>query len=310
MRVIMIGTKIIFFNIFCWIVLFTGAKALYGAGGSGLAFLRIGVGGRAVGMGEAFTAAAYGAAAAYWNPAGLWNTEGKEVLLGHNEWLQGIHSEFVGITWRREKSAWGVSFASNVVDGLELRTKPTPKPQGTFDARDFMFGLSYARQCNDNIVIGVTAKFLYEKIYIEHSSGYALDAGILLIMPIEGLTVGFVAKNLGWMTSLRNESIDLPLSFRPGIAYLVPPSVFDRGSILLTSDMEVISGGNMHWLSGVELSLEQGIAFRFGYQTGYNARSITAGLGIRWETWQFDYGFTPFRSNLGNTHRLSISFSW
>ena len=68
-----------------------------GNGKSGLAFLKIGVGGRAVGMGEAFTTIADDASASYWNPSALMNRSQTNVVVMHNEWFQGIRTEFIGI---------------------------------------------------------------------------------------------------------------------------------------------------------------------------------------------------------------------
>ena len=68
---------------------------------TGLAFLKIGVGGRAVGVGEAYTAIANDASAAYWNPAGLAQLEHTEFLLTHNEWIQDVAHDFLGFTFNK-----------------------------------------------------------------------------------------------------------------------------------------------------------------------------------------------------------------
>ena len=56
-----------------------GLWAQAGAGGSTVSFLKIPVGAREVGMGQAFTALASGANAVFWNPAGLSRLQGREV---------------------------------------------------------------------------------------------------------------------------------------------------------------------------------------------------------------------------------------
>ena len=54
---------------------------LEGSERSGMHFLRIGIGGRAGAMGEAYSSVARGAEALYWNPAGTAFTDGREVIL-------------------------------------------------------------------------------------------------------------------------------------------------------------------------------------------------------------------------------------
>ena len=65
---------------------------------SGLSFLKIGVGGRATGMAEAFTAVTDDASATYWNPAGLMHASRNQLSLTHNEWFEDIRSEYVVFT--------------------------------------------------------------------------------------------------------------------------------------------------------------------------------------------------------------------
>src|SRR5436309_2306797 len=64
-------------------------------GTSGAPFLRIGVGARASGMGEAFTAVADDVSTIFWNPAGLANFKGREFLFMHNLWAPETSLEYV-----------------------------------------------------------------------------------------------------------------------------------------------------------------------------------------------------------------------
>src|SRR5436305_754352 len=61
-----------------------------GAGTSSANFLKMGVGGRGVAMGEAQTAAVNDAMALYWNPSMLGELNQNEVSFMHNSYFQGI----------------------------------------------------------------------------------------------------------------------------------------------------------------------------------------------------------------------------
>ena len=57
------------------------------AGISTAQFLKIGVGGRASAMGDAFVAVANDVSALYWNPAGLTQFQDNQIIFSHNEWV-------------------------------------------------------------------------------------------------------------------------------------------------------------------------------------------------------------------------------
>src|SRR5258708_19275627 len=66
------------------------------AGGPGSTtgeLLKIPLGARAIGMGEAFTALADDSSALYWNPAGLSLMNQKEATFMHSSLIEGIHYE-------------------------------------------------------------------------------------------------------------------------------------------------------------------------------------------------------------------------
>lgn len=60
------------------------------AGISTMQFLKIGVGGRAVGLGETFVAIANDASALYWNPAGIVQFNEQQAIFSHTEWVADI----------------------------------------------------------------------------------------------------------------------------------------------------------------------------------------------------------------------------
>ena len=66
-------------------------------GETGFAFLKLGVGARAMGLGSAYVALADDPTALHWNPAGLAAIPGTQVTVMHNEWIQDFRQEFVAV---------------------------------------------------------------------------------------------------------------------------------------------------------------------------------------------------------------------
>jgi len=79
-------------------------------GSAGALFLRLGMGGRATGMGEAFTAVAVDASSAYWNPAAMSPVLGTNVMFMHNEYLMSMRLEQLYLTHETEYGTFGVGF--------------------------------------------------------------------------------------------------------------------------------------------------------------------------------------------------------
>ena len=60
------------------------------AGSAGAQFLKIAVGSRYQGMGEASVATVDDAYAMYWNPAGMANVEGNSITFTSVDWIAGV----------------------------------------------------------------------------------------------------------------------------------------------------------------------------------------------------------------------------
>ncbi len=277
----------------------------------GMSSLRIGIGGRAVGMGEAFSAVSEGAISTYWNPAGLVGTNGMELETAHNQWLFDVTSEFVSFASKFNNYAWGLSFYYTDLGKIEARTYRNEKdPIGVFSANDVIIGTSFAKEINKKFNFGLTIKYVYEKIYIESASGFAFDLGAKYYVFEDILCAGFVIKNVGFMDKMRDKKLSPPTAYRLGVMYDVSNIFNKKDFLIVSSDYEILPDYKDNLMIGAEVKINNKFALRSGYQSGFENRNFCCGIGLGFNILKIDYGFTPFSSELGNTHRFSIKFNW
>lgn len=290
------------------------------AGTSSAAFLKIGVGARPVGMGEAFTAVSDDAHSIYWNPAGLAGLGRGVASFTHHESFQGLKQDFLGYAQPIKRSAsgaaWGLGFISlTMPSDMERRSGlnegGTLNPvlsgsEGSFGAYDLALSASYARRFGTAHAAGATLKFIRQVIDKEAGQTFAADFGAQVSGPIDNLRFGAALQNLGPGVKIVSR-YDLPLSFRAGAAYKAQPL-----RSLMALDV-AIPRDDYPWISfGAETKLGP-IALRAGYR--YRAygnplgvlSGFRSGLGISFENLQLDYAFAPF-GELGQAHRASVSW--
>ena len=294
--------------ILAFVLMINFANLVYSAdnpASTGPSFLKLGAGSRAISMGEAYTAVANDISGTYWNPAGLVNLSATELIFTHNKWLQDITNEFAAFGFRGGKNVFGVSFMSNTIGGIERRVKASAEPLDVLNAHDIMFGFSYARGLGEDLNLGATVKYLYQKIYIESASGLAVDVGLQYKTPLLGLRTGLVLQNFGFMSKLQEESTELPRMLRAGLAYQFPFKILS-GEFLLAADWMKILESTSHLNFGFEYNFIKYFALRLGYQTGFEDKGIHGGFGVGFNRYRLDYAYVPFSSDLGNSHRISF----
>lgn len=152
-------------------------------------FLQIGVGAKALGLGNALVADVDDVTAAYWNPAGLTQvTNNLEFSLMHSEYFAGIAKyDYLGIAHSiDEKSTVGFSALRFGVDDIPNTTQLINN-EGNIDydritlftAADYAFLLSYARKSNiDGLDLGGTLKIVHRRAGdFARAWGFGIDAG-------------------------------------------------------------------------------------------------------------------------------------
>ncbi|MHB1051236.1 MAG: PorV/PorQ family protein [Bacteroidota bacterium] len=272
---------------------------------TGLSFLKLGVGARSVAMGESFTAVAGDHASLYYNPASLHFSNRHELMLMHKNWISETATDYLGATILGNQWNYGFSIHSTSVDDIEIRLIPG-EPDGTFSVRNIALAASISYGVTEQLAIGLTGKFLYEKILIDEASGYGFDLGMLYTLD-ERFAFGISLQNVGSMNVLRDRASSLPTTVRLGSSY--SSAVTDRfsGTVAMEA-VKTIDDDHLHLHAGGEIQYDNFASLRAGYVTGYEFRSFSTGFGVIFSSVKFDYAFVPFSGAFNSTHTFSLSF--
>src|SRR5690606_27845733 len=172
-----------------------------GAGNTGMSFLKLGVGAESIAMGEAYSTLSDDATAVIYNPARLSFGDSRNVTLMHNSSIQVMNNDFIAVEFSFGKVALGPGGLRSDIDDIEIRQTPGVSI-GTFSSDNLSIGLSVAYKMSTDISVGVTAKWLYEKIYIDDATGLGFD--LAANYQKNNLSISAVIANLGSMDALRN----------------------------------------------------------------------------------------------------------
>jgi len=182
-------------------------------------FLAIGVGARALAMGNTQSALVNDVTAAYWNPAGLTSIDNIQIAAQHAEWFAGISKyDYGGIALPIDQGfrTLGLSLIRFGVDDIP-NTLQLVQPDGsicydcisTFSAADYGILLSYAQPLRkiDNLSIGFNTKIIRRKVGsfanawgfgLDFGAQYKFDFGLDLGLTLKDVTTTFNAWSFNW----------------------------------------------------------------------------------------------------------------
>ena len=286
-----------------------------GQAGTDIAILSAGVGARALGMGSAFTAIADNADAPYWNPAGLGLVNDNEITTMQTKlssdadhyyisYVRPALGGVIGISWIQ------VGLGNISQTSVEVDTNNEVQNINTFSYFSNAYLLSYGKNLNDHISVGLTGKYLTSDmsgIAGGQGSGYSITPGLLLRLAAHdsrlvtiGLKIDDIVNQQNWGTGTTEK---VPPTLRLGLAYHSP----NPGTIAVDVSQTVRAGYSPEVSLGYE-----GIAFKgVDYRVGYAGGGLTAGAGFAVNQARVDYAYVnQMALSRDNVHRISLSGVW
>ncbi|NOZ03862.1 MAG: PorV/PorQ family protein [FCB group bacterium] len=260
-------------------------------GTTAASFLEVGVGARALAMGEAFVAVANDVTALYWNPAGIAAFKGRPAAqFFHSPWLADITFDYAAaLVPLGVNGTFGVSITGVTMNDMDVRTIVYPEGTGEkFGANNLTLGASYGRRLTDRFSFGFNVKHVQEQIWHMSASTMAVDIGVLFITKKRGIRIGMSVSNFGKKMRLEgrdtkinvdideekagnNDRIDahldtwrwpLPLLFRFGLSSNIIDTKYQRLTVAADA---VHPNNNLEYINiGLEYVMNDMIALRMG----------------------------------------------
>lgn len=303
---------------------------------SALQFLKIGVGGRGVALGESFTAMANDASALYWNPAGMTQFPDNQVYVSHTNYVVDIRHQFLGLVYHlTPNDHLGASVTSLHMDEMEITTETQPSGTGRyFKFGDLALGLSYARRMTDQFSFGLTAKYVEETLDVLKMGGLLVDIGTYYWTGIGSMRFAVVVTNFGSNMEPKGEVTLLSGEKRTAFQSFSPPTLFKIGFAMepwQTDEHRVTTSVQLNHpndnveniRAGVEYEWNKMLALRAGFKRTIGEQllgtddtgeeDLSFGVGVRapvgFTDVIVDYAFTNF-NRLGGIHRFSLGFTF
>lgn len=283
----------------------TEAQTISRVGTTAAPFLKIGVGGRALGMGEAVTTISNDITALYWNPAGLAQLTTSQAGISHYSYIADLTYDFGAVAVPvPEVGTFGLFFSYLNSPDIERTTIQSPNGTGEKVQSGFWaVGFGYARELTDRFSMGANIKFIRESIWHSQADGYALDIGLNYITQFKNIKIGMMISNFGSTMKMdgrdmqiqhdistgyagNNENINghldadefpLPLQFKMGLSADLTKDFMDMPDYNWIVAVDAVHpNDNDEYLN---LGTEFGLYERFFLRTGYRKLFLKDALG-------------------------------
>lgn len=298
---------------------------------TGMAFLDISVGARAVAMGDAYVSVGTGSDALFWNPAGMAFTTKPELMFNYNQWIADInHISGSAAYSLGNVGVIGLSFIS--VDYGEIAgTKVAPETAAGYELIDnlspssFVLGVAFAQRVGTKFAFGIQAKYVRENlgnsvsgyssetVKTEENSlgGLGFDFGTVFYTGYKDFRVAMSARNFSREIGYHDATFPMPLTFSFGVAMNVLSLMEgqENQSLMIAVDALHPRDYPERINLGAEYSYNEMFFVRAGYKYNTDEQGISGGFGIKKAIGpikvQLDYAYSDF-GLFDGVHRTSF----
>lgn len=278
-------------------------------------FMELGIGARALGMGNAFVGLADDPTAFYWNPAGLAQIKNREVFLMHSADVDtSVTTNTAAFIYPSSRYTLGIALYWLEVSEIPLTDTTVSgiaEDTAWINASDYVAYLSCARSLN-SIDIGINIKGIYRNWGVANAYGFETDFGILSTFKGVKLGLNFVnmmGTPLYWSDTLGIKD-KVPVLVKSGVSM---GEKFPIGKINISLGFDTSPEKRVAQFTEIHTDVHFGVEYwwreKLALRIGWDKGTFGAGCGLIYKSLKLDYAL-KFHQDLGLLKRLSGSISF
>ncbi|MBN2057478.1 MAG: S-layer homology domain-containing protein [Candidatus Saganbacteria bacterium] len=275
----------------------------------------VGVGARSLAQGRCYAAFSGGPDSIFLNPAALTQQPRWGLTSMYSKLINQVNYVQLGWINPLDLGTVGVGYLDASISGLQNAVRDPVTGRITFEAglinyHNTIYYLSFGRVLLKDLSAGIHLKF-YNQGYSNGVTGTGYDADLgLVYQAMPGLKIGFVQGNFipasmgGKITWASGAEEALASTSRIGVNY-------SGGLYNLSADYKIypmLADEPGLLKLGAELWLAPTLALRLGSDQETSETNFTAGLGVIFSEFEFDYAYHQYGAAENNTHVFSFSY--
>ncbi len=306
---------------------------------TGMKFLSLSLDARASALGGALTAVEGNSLTMFYNPSTMgFRDQAFDIAAGQVSFIADINYIYGSAAYQPgngEYGVFGLTFVSvdygDLIGTIRAENEQGFLETGIFSPVAFAFGVGYAKALTDQFSIGTNVKYVKQDLtggYVDFDSEQngvvietnkdllVFDLGLLYRTGFKSLNFGMSIRNFAQEVTYIEESFQLPLTFRIGLAMnMMDLTDIDQNVHSLLLSVEAIHPRDYaEQLSfGAEYEFMRMFALRAGYSFPNDEHGFSAGVGFHKEISNYligiDYAYTPF-GIFNEVHRFTIGFGF
>jgi len=271
-------------------------------------YISIGIGVRASGMGNAMMALSSGPEALFGNPANTCQLDNEgSLMLSHNSLFGDMNQETAGyVKDFMGLGTFGIGF-SYFNEGKMSGYDPFMNPVDDVNPYALIAKLNWSKLIFGGLSAGLNINYIREDIGGTVSQMGSFDIGVKYLTPVNGLSLGIAARNIG----LQIDGFDTYKDFTVGVGYKL--DINRNDALNLAVDCGAPAGGGVNASVGAEYGFSKMLFLRAGYEFDRTEpaglKDLRAGLGLNYNNFSLDYAFEPY-GDLGNVNKIALSYKF
>jgi hypothetical protein len=245
-------------------------------------FLKLAGNARSAAMGDAYVSVGNDLSAVFYNPAGITQIERYALTASYLKWVVGSQMGTFALAAKTNLATFAVNFAYFKTEQFEETTSSQPGGTGRMvTGGDVAAGLTVAKQVTDKLSVGGNLRYVKENLDLKTYGSVDIDFGTLFYTGYKSTRLGMSLRNLGGNKDVIGQQARFPMVFNLSGAAEVYGNLGDPISVTLAVEQMFFTDSINRYHFGAEAWVQNMVALRVGYKTGYDSESWSLGAGVK-----------------------------